>query len=538
MQRFAGAPTILRLILRLDRIKLPLWILGLGFMIVITPISIRDVTETEATTRGVAPEVILAEQAALVDTNAAMVALSGPADALDTFGGRYLFELGAMTLAIVALMNVLLVARHTRASEEAGRTELLRSSAVGTWAIELALGIVVTVANAALALIVILAFGLDGVDLGATSAFAVAMALMGMAFAALTLMWAQVFEHSRSSTGAGIATIAAAYALRAAGDVQDGWLSLVSPIGLVQAVNPFGDLSIAPLLVLVAVIVATLGAGAWLAARRDVGAGIVAPRPGPPAASARLVTPLGLAWRLHRGIVLWWAVGVGFLGMVYGSVLSAVDDFVQDNESMQEMLEQMGAIGDQFRDAFLTMLLTILGFVAAGAVLQLTLRPRAEEMAGHAEMVLAARVSRRSWLGAQLVIAWLIAPVLMLVAAVALTVSDGLVVGEIVEPGSAIGAAMTRVPALWAMIGITTALYGASKRLAPLGWVVFGVTVLFFLFGELLRLPDLALNLSTLYHTNHQPVEAQPFLSLLTLTTIGLVSTALGLGLFQRRDVA
>ncbi|MGI9599390.1 MAG: hypothetical protein ACR2QK_24720, partial [Acidimicrobiales bacterium] len=110
---FAGTGQLLRLILRLDRIKLTLWLVGLIAIVGITPWSLRAVVDAEAETQGVTPEVVLAQQAALLETNGASIALQGPPDALDTFGGRFAFEIGAFTLAIVALMNILLIARHT-----------------------------------------------------------------------------------------------------------------------------------------------------------------------------------------------------------------------------------------------------------------------------------------------------------------------------------------------------------------------------------------------------------------------------------------
>ncbi|MDH5518978.1 MAG: hypothetical protein OEZ14_00455, partial [Acidimicrobiia bacterium] len=106
---FAGTRHLLRLILRLDRIKLPLWLIGVCFLVVITPISIRAVTDTEAEAQGVSPEAVLTQQAVLVGNSGASVAMNGPPDALDTFGGRYAFEIGAFTFAIIGLMNVLLI---------------------------------------------------------------------------------------------------------------------------------------------------------------------------------------------------------------------------------------------------------------------------------------------------------------------------------------------------------------------------------------------------------------------------------------------
>ena len=99
--RFAGTQHVVRLLLRLDRIKLTLWLLGLLTLVAITPFSLRAIIDAEAEEREIPAAQVLAEQAQLLETNGASIALQGPPDALDTFGGRYAFEIGAFTLAIV-----------------------------------------------------------------------------------------------------------------------------------------------------------------------------------------------------------------------------------------------------------------------------------------------------------------------------------------------------------------------------------------------------------------------------------------------------
>ncbi|MEL7156472.1 MAG: hypothetical protein AAFN30_07730, partial [Actinomycetota bacterium] len=292
---FTGTATLLRLILRLDRIKLSLWVLGLVALIGITPTSVRAVIDAEAETQGVTPEQVLAQQAILLETNGASIALQGPPDALDTFGGRYAFEIGAFTLAIVALMNILLIGRHTRAEEESGRAELVRAGAVGAWSALAAVSIVSVLANFVLGLGTTVVFMADGQDPGRSLLYGMSLTTCGLVFAAIALIWVQVFEYSRPATGMSLAGLAVAFALRAVGDVRDNWLSWLSPLGWVQAVNAFGELAIWPFVVSAVAVAAAVGAAVALVVRRDVGAGLIQQRPGPPRASTSLATPLGFA---------------------------------------------------------------------------------------------------------------------------------------------------------------------------------------------------------------------------------------------------
>jgi len=535
--RFAGTTKLLRLIVRLDRIKLTLWLAGLIALVAITPSSVRAIIEAEAETQEVTPEVILAQQAALLETNAASIALQGPPDALDTFGGRYAFEIGAFALVIVALMNILLIGRHTRAEEETGRADLVRAAAVGPWSALAAVSIVAVAVNVALGLATTIIFVADSQDVAPSLLYGASLALCGLIFAAIALIWMQVFEYGRAAIGMSLATLATAFALRAVGDVRDNWVSMLSPLGWVQAIDPFGDALAWPILVSVVAIIVAVVVAVNLASQRDVGAGLVAQRPGPAEAAPSLGTPLGFAWRLQRSTLLWWTLGAAFLGAVYGSVISAIDDFVEQNEAMREVLEDLGMSGDSLRDGFVTVVLSMIALVATAGVIQALLRPRGEEVAGRAEPVLACAISRRAWLSSHVLLTAVAAPVFMIAAGIGLSVTDALVVGEFTDFGGTLAASASRIPALWAVAGIGVLLYGWARRFTFGVWAVFAVAAIIFLFGELLRLPDQLLNLSPIRHVTHLPGGDQGWLPIVVLCAIAVVAGGAGIALFERRDI-
>ncbi|MEM7274942.1 MAG: ABC transporter permease [Actinomycetota bacterium] len=534
---FAGTGQLLRLILRLDRIKLTLWLVGLLTLIGITPVSLRAIVDAEAEADGTTAEQVLAEQAALIETNGASIALQGPPDALETFGGRYAFEIGAFTLAIVALMNILLIARHTRAEEESGRAELVRAAAVGPWSALAAVGLVGLLTNLVLGLGTSLVFIADGRAVWRSLLYGASVALCGLLFAALALIWVQVFEYGRAATGMSLAVLGASFAQRAVGDGRDNWLILLSPLGWVQAVDAFGDPVIWPFLLSLVAVVAAVAVAITLAVRRDVGAGLIDQRPGPPAAGPTLPSPLGLAWRLQRSTLLWWTVGAVALGALYGSVVSSIDDFVEDSEAMREVLEGLGMSGDALRDGFITVILSLIALIATAGVVQSLLRPRGEELAGRAEAVLACSISRRAWLGSHALLTVVAAPVFMVMAGIGLVVTDAMVAGGFTSVGATLGAAVARVPALWAVAGIGILLYGWVRRFSLGVWAVFAGAAIVFLFGELLRLPDQLMNLSPIGHVTHLPGGDQGWLSLVVLCAIAVGTGVAGIVLFDRRDV-
>ena len=112
----------MRLVLRRDRVRLPIWIVSIALLVLFTAASVKGLYKTEAE--------LVAGAAPMYD-NAAVIALNGPTYAIDTYGGQMVFQVGSFGYVVVALMGMFLVGRHTRADEEDGRTELIRATVVG-----------------------------------------------------------------------------------------------------------------------------------------------------------------------------------------------------------------------------------------------------------------------------------------------------------------------------------------------------------------------------------------------------------------------
>ncbi len=202
--------------------------------------------------------------------------------------------LGFMAV-LVGLMSVLTVTRHTRAEEETGRAELVRSAVVGRHAHLAAALTVAALADLALALLLALGLtglGTDGVDGPGALLYGACHAAAGLVFAAVAAVTVQLTAHARGATGTALAAIGVAYVLRAAGDSgENGALSWLSPIGWVQRTYVFVDDDGWPLLLCLALAAACAATGFVLSTRRDVGAGLRPERPGRPHASEALGTP-------------------------------------------------------------------------------------------------------------------------------------------------------------------------------------------------------------------------------------------------------
>jgi len=236
MTTLTGTGRLVRLILRRDRVVMPLWVLLLG-VVPLSYVATFDELFPDAAGR--------AQYAATSATNAGFVALYGGLHG-SSLGELVAWRAGFLPV-VIGLVSILTVIRHTRTEEDTGRRELLGSTVVGRHA-PLAAALVATF-GANLVLGLILAGGMAGQDLpGAGSvAFGLEMAAAGWVFAAVGAVAAQLAGAAGTARGIAITTLGVTYVLRIVGDISamsDGplsWLTWLSPIGWVQRIRPYGE---------------------------------------------------------------------------------------------------------------------------------------------------------------------------------------------------------------------------------------------------------------------------------------------------------
>ncbi|MDH2387817.1 ABC transporter permease [Streptomyces sp. HNM0663] len=529
----AGVGALVRFGLRRDRVRLPVWVLALFAGTLATAGNYRTLYAD--------PE----DRASIATTmnSPAGLAMTGPRHYLDdyTFGAMLGHQMLGFTAVLVGLMSVLTVTRHTRAEEETGRAELVRSTAVGRHAHLAAALIVAALANLALALLLALGLsglGVESVDTGGSLLYGFAHAAVGLVFAGTAAVTVQITAHARGASGMALAVIGAAYVLRAAGDAGgDGGdaLSWLSPISWAQRTYAYVDDRVWPLLLCLALAVLTAAAGFALSTRRDVGAGLRAARLGNAAASGALSRPLGFALRLHRGMLLGFGAGLLLMGAMYGSILGDAEDMLKNIEQIQEAIEEIG--GATVAESFASIVMIVISVVAAVYAVMAALRPRSEETAGRAEPLLATGLSRARWAGSHLAVATAGGTALLLAAGIGFGASGAASTGDGSLFGKLTVAALAYAPALWVTSGFTLALFGWFPRAVAAAWIVPVYAFVVGYLGQLLQFPDWMNNLSPFGHIPRLPAAEFDWTPpvLLTLLAAGLVW--LGLAGFRRRDL-
>ncbi|HEY7718733.1 MAG TPA: ABC transporter permease, partial [Pedococcus sp.] len=360
-----GTVQLVRAFLRRDRWMMLAWSVGIAILYWSQAVSVKGMYATQAE---------FDRAAAVMGSNAAFVAMAGPARALNTIGGQVTWQATAFGAIAAGLMSMFLVVRHTRAEEESGRDELLRASAVGRRATTAATLVVVLFANVlagALVAISLIAFPLAAAD---SIALGVGLTAAGVAFGGTALLAAQLTSSARAAYGLTGVVLGAAYVLRAIGDIGAPALSWLSPIGWYQAMHAFSGLRWWPVLLLGLAAAASTVVALAVFVRRDHGSGVLADRPGPARAAPGLSTAFGLGWRLQRGALLGWSLGLFLTAASYGSLGNNVADLLGEGAA-QEMFARGG---HRLVDGFYAVSVVLLALMASAYALTSALRSRSD----------------------------------------------------------------------------------------------------------------------------------------------------------------
>jgi ABC-2 type transport system permease protein len=524
-----GTHELLWLVLRRDRFRAAMWLLGLVGLMAVSASSVVALYRT--------PDE-LQSYARTVRGNSALIVQAGPGYGLDdpTVGAVVMNETALWLFIAVSVMSVFMVVRHTRTEEESERAELVRAAPVGRHAPLAAAVIGALLVNVAIASGNVVAVLIAGLPAVGSVAFGASMVGVGMVFAGVGALAAQVASSSRAALAAGGVMVGVSFVLRAIGDVGNGVLSWASPIGWAQAIRAYADERWWVLILPLAATAAAVLAARAVQDRRDFGSGLVEQRGGRPAATPALSTSLGLALRLQRGTLIGWSIGLSALAFFYGIVADQAEQIIEDNPDMADFFEQLGT--GSVTDAFLSTAMLIMALFATGFTVSSVLRLRSEEAAGRVDPILAAPVSRRRWAAGHLAVALGGTVLLAILCGVAMGAGTALVTGNVGRVPELAGAGAVMVPAMWVLAGLAMLLHGLRPQWALAAWASVAWVFVVAMFATVLDLPQWLSNISPFEHVPALPAAPMAWLPLVVLTAIAAAAIAVGVAALDRRDIA
>lgn len=522
----AGLGTAVEFILRRNWLRLLIWAAVLAVMIPIVYGSQQEAFPTQASR----------DAYAQVANTPAVAAMTGLPYAAGSLGGILVIKIW-MTLAVaLGFASIFLVTRNGRADEETGRTELLRSAALGRHAYPVANYLVAGALSVATGLLVsLLCLSLELPTDGSWTMGA-SIAGTGLAFVAISAICGELSTTSRGANSLAVALLALFYFIRAGADLQAngttpsalGWFS---PIGWAQNMRSFGENNWWPLLALLGLAVLGCALALRLGARRDLGAGILPDRAGPATASAFLANPLGLVLRLQRSSLLGWFLGAVVAGLFFGSVARAMTSVLDPANPFAKSF--VGA-GHDMLDGVMGIFVLFNGLLAGAFAVQALAGARSEEESGRLESQLAGSLSRFGWLWAHVLVAGAGSAAMLLVG--------GYLTGASSQ-GAATGGAMAAAsfaywPAVLLMLGVLLFCQGFIPRPSTgIAWAVYGLSVMAAMFGGLLSLSEDLIKATPFGAVPRLPAEDFALLPLVVLGVIALALATIGFWRFRARDL-
>lgn len=466
--------------------------------------------------------------------------LSGPTFGYDDLSyDRFLVgTYGLYAMVLVALMSLFMVVRHTRAEEESGRAELIRSNVVGRHAALTAAVVVTVAANLIVgAAVWVVSVSSGHMAMGGSTIFVASVIASGFVFVGVGSIASQLTSSARSASGLGGMVLGIAFVLRAVGDMAAAGgtaISWLSPLAWSQQAAPFVINRWWPIGLSVVASAAMLLLGLAISERRDFAGSVLSDRRGPSQAPPWLGSPMALSFRLQRGTMIAWTLSIVLSGAIFGAWADALVDAT--GELPEVMVEVMGGDQNIIAGYLGVIALTLALLITAFAILAVQ-QLRTEEMKGRAEAILATPVSRPQWLVSQVVVA-VVGIVIMSTAAGLLTGLAALIVtGDSSHVWTVTATQLSYIFPVIAMVGLAALFVGLAPQLSWLTWLLLGYSTIIGFFSTLLNVPRWVLLISPFEHIGIVSLEPFGLLALFILFVIAAV--ALGLGVFgmQRRDI-
>jgi len=526
---FKGTNSLTALLFRKDRWKILIWIGCIVGISLAAAAAYPSIYLTEEDVLGFA----------ITMDNPAMKAMIGPGYELQDYNTATIFghEMLIFTLIAIGVMNILIVGRSTRADEEDGILELVRSLPVGRLSYLSAAIIEGILLNLLLFLFCGIGLGLlnlDHMDWGECFLYGALLGGIGLFFLGLTATTSQLAETSRGATGFAISGLIVFYLLRAIGDVNVEVLSFLSPFGWASRSYVFAENHWWPVFLTVGIAIVLIGLAFYLNSIRDMGAGFIPARPGRRHASKFLQTPLGFVLRQQRANIIGWAIGLFVLSASFSAIMGDLETYFSDMELLQMYFKNAEM---SLSEQFMSLTITIISLFSLVPALMGIIRLRSEEMKNRLEHFYSKAISRNTVMGNFLLGSLLVAVIMQLSVALGFWS----VIGYTGEGGftfeELIGASFSFIPAFLVVIGLALLFVGFWPKLVNLVWLYFGYCFIVLYLGDLLEFPNWLNKISVFYNIPEPFIENMNSISLIKFIMIGITFSMIGFIGYNRRDI-
>ncbi len=537
--------------LRDYRVPILGWGIGMGLVIVSPMASVSELVRT--------PEA----RAALVSLAQTFV-WNADAIAADTVGGYATFKIGIF-IFLIGIWPLLAASRMLRGEEDRSSLDMLLSVPRGRVRVALEKLAAMWTALFAMAVIIgVLAF-LGGTafkasfGLGDALLFGFDLALFCAVIGGVALLISQ-FTHERGPAAgitAGLLLIFIVIDMVHRVIPNTDWISRLSPIyyyNLSKPLVPNYGVSVAGMLVLLALAVALSASAVWLFARRDIGDTVPLPRwlrlsgrvAGPSRSLPERDWSLRSVYARSLGMIavptLWWTLGIAggaaWMVIVVQQVEGKLKTLYTDSPFLTDLIKNLGGANAEFNAAFLGAMFSLLPLLLMAFAVTQVNRWTADEDDGRLEIVLSTPQSRPVVLFGRFA-ALATSTVVVAVATLAGAALASSATGIKLDSTNLAEATLGLVPMALFVAAIGYLAAGWLRSAADTGLISFLLAAWFFItfVGPELKLPEATLKLSAFYYYGTPLLHGLQLANVAVIVAVGAAALALGTLRFARKDI-
>jgi ABC-2 type transport system permease protein len=478
--------------------------------------------------------------------NAGLNALFGLPVKLDTAGGFMTWRVLGLAMIIGGIWGLLTATNIFRGEEENGRWELFLCGPITARraTINALVGLFVALIPLILIPSLLVYIGGRSNNLGYSILtclfFGVSIAASAAIFIAVGMLASQLAPIRRKAAMYSALIFGLSFLVRAAGDADSSihWLVNFSPFGWIENLHPLTDTNAFYLIPVSILILVLSSAGVYLAGKRDLGASLIADNDTAKARTGMLKSPFGLSLRLEKNALISWAIGLGFIGFLYGSIAkTATDVFKGVNGTNNAISKISGATETKGVATFLGVVFLLIMVVAMVEATNLVGATRNEEAEGYLNNLLVQPVKKLSWLSGRIFI---------IVAALVISVMTGSLLAWVATATQHVSipfhemviAGINVLPAILFAMSFGIFIFGLRPRLTTIAmYGIIAGSFLLEMIGSAINLNHYILDISLLHHVALAPSVNPNWKADGILLGLGVIMVIVGAISFNSRDL-
>jgi ABC-2 type transport system permease protein len=471
-------------------------------------------------------------------TNIGLHLLYGDPREVQTVSGYTAWRVGGILAIASAAFGLFAVVRAMRAEEDSGRLEFVLSGVIGRRTLTISALLAIGAGTLLLWLAELAGFVAGGLAAGGSAYLALATISVVPVCVGIGALASQLAPSRRIALELGGTVVALLFVLRVVADTTEGtgWLRWLTPLGWAEEMHPFTGAQPAVMLLPLATSAALLLIATSLAARRDIGTGLLPARDEAAPRLALLSSPTFQALRDGSGALAAWSLCVAVFAFILGTVSKSISS-ADVSESVQKQIGKLGSApidtpAGHLAFIFIFVVLAVSIFVCAqvGAA-------RREESEQQLETLLALPVGRARWLAGRLLLAVLMATAIALTAGF-FSWAGAVSGGAHISLPTMLEAGANALPVAMLFLGVGALAYALIPRgSAGIAYGLVAIAFIWQLVGSLVEAPSWLLDLTPFAHVGLIP--AQPFRAdaAAVMLALGAAAATAAIAAFRRRDL-